>query len=95
MAFHQGYEEDDGVYDWMLRTNRNLKRIIKMHLIDVSTEIDRAVLREVYEPYQEDIDIDELGSKHYNLIGINETSAATRKKVLMDDEEGRDIFVQK
>ena len=40
---------------------------------------------EVYEPYQQNIDIDELSTKHYNLIGINEISAATRKQISMDD----------
>ena len=69
----------------MLKKNRNIDRKINTHIINVLTEKDIEKTIEVYEPYQENIDIDELSTKHYNLIGINEISASTRKQISMED----------
>lgn len=43
------------------------------------------MLNKFFKPYESTVDIDELSTKHYNLIGINETSAATRKQISMED----------
>jgi hypothetical protein len=49
----------------------NLIRLLKVnkHIASLSVDEDKDILAELYDPFEHEIDIDEIATKHHNFYG--------------------------
>ena len=66
--------QDDGIFDWMVLKKHREDLKVSKYIPSLRLESDRDILKELYEPQQGNVDLDEVGSKYGRIHGESDLS---------------------